>query len=78
MECMADGSMTGMMWWMLVWGLVGLASLVALVLGSVWLVRRGLGSAPREESADEILRRRFAEGEIDEDEYYRLRAKLRE
>lgn len=78
MECMGDAPMAGMMWWMLLWSLVGLALLVALVLGTVWLVRRGIGSTRREDSPDEVLRRRFAAGEIDEDEYYRLRANLQE
>jgi putative membrane protein len=72
--------MGGMMLWMLIWGLVGLALLVLTVVGIVWLVRRGTGSnqpAPPE-SPEEILRRRYAAGELDEDEYFRRRAGLQD
>lgn len=70
--------MAGMMGWMLIWGLVGIALLVALVVGTVWLVRRGNDSSPRVHSPEEVLRRRFAAGEIGEDEYLRIQAGLRE
>ncbi|MBA2530572.1 MAG: SHOCT domain-containing protein [Nocardioidaceae bacterium] len=74
------GGMGGMMLWMLVWGLVGLALLALTVVGIVWLVRRGNGtnrlSPP--ESPDEILSRRYAAGELDEDEYLRRRAGLQD
>lgn len=70
--------MAGMMGWMLIWGLVGIALLVALVVWTVLLVRRGDGPSPRVDSPEEVLRRRFATGEIDEDEYLRIQAGLRE
>lgn len=70
--------MAGMMGWMLIWGLVGIALLVALVVGTVWLVRHGNDPSPRVDSPEEALRRRFAAGEIDEDEYLRIQAGLRE
>jgi putative membrane protein len=67
----------GMMMWMVLWALVGLAILALAVAGVVWLVRH---SAPetghRSESAEEILKRRYAAGEIDEDEFQRKRADL--
>jgi uncharacterized membrane protein len=44
----------------------------------VWLVRRDFGIPSRGDSPEEILRRRFATGDIDEDEYFRLRADLQE
>lgn len=78
MECLGGASMAGMMSWMLIWALVGVAVLVAIVLGTVWLIRRGDGVRDRADSPGEILRRRFAAGEIDEAEYFRLRANLRE
>ncbi len=78
MECLGGASMAGMMGWMLIWAMVGVALLVAIVLGTAWLIRRGGGSADRVDSPEAILRRRFAVGEIDEDEYFRLRADLRE
>lgn len=59
-------------------GLGWVTLLVAIVLGTVWLVRRGGASTDRVDSPEEILRRRFAAGEIDEDEYFRLQAGLRE
>ena len=70
--------MDGMMAWMLIWGVVGLAVLVLSVVGIVWLVRRGGASQqlPDRNSPEEILRRRYAAGELDEDEYLRRRAGL--
>lgn len=72
-----DG-MGGMMAWMLIWGVVGLAVLVLFVVGILWLVRRGGASQqlPDPNSPEEILRRRYAAGELDEDEYLRRRAGL--
>lgn len=74
----ADMGMGGMgMVWMLVWGLVGLALLALAVVGLVWLVRR-TGSVDqggsRPETPEDVLRRRYAAGELDEDEYLRRRA----
>lgn len=71
--------MGGMMLWMLVWGLVGVALLVLAIVGVVWLVRRrdSRGHAVGE-SPEEVLRRRYAAGEVDEDEYLRRRAGLQE
>jgi putative membrane protein len=52
---------------MLVWVIL-LAGVIGLV---VWLVNRGAGGQHREggDSAEEVLRRRFASGEIDAEEY---------
>lgn len=70
----------GMMPWMLVWGLVGIALLVLAVVGLVLLVRHGAGgkdlARPDEDAPLEILRRRYAAGEIDEDDYLRRQAGL--
>jgi putative membrane protein len=52
--------------WALVW--------VALIVLGVWLVSRVVGHRPMSggfETAEELLRRRFASGEIDADEYAR-------
>jgi putative membrane protein len=55
----------------LFWGLV--------IVGIVWIVRRGgWRPGPRPESGVEILERRFAEGEIDLDEYRKRREVLDE
>ncbi len=54
----------GMMLMMLVfWGLV----IVALVLGVRWLISEG--KSPRSDSALEILRQRYARGEINKEEF---------
>lgn len=75
-----DGMGGGMMLiWMLIWGLVGLAIFALAVAGSVWLVRHSGGLRQpegTEESPEEIVRRRYAAGELDEDEYHRRRAGL--
>lgn len=69
-----------MMGWMALWGLVALALLGLSVVGAVWLIRGGRSehaSAPLEPArADEILRRRYASGEIEEDEFFRRRSGL--
>lgn len=64
---------------MLVWGLVGLALLVLAVLGVVWLVRRSEGGpslARHPDHPERILARRYAAGEIDEEDYLRRRSNL--
>ncbi len=75
------GGMGGMMLAMVIWGVVGLAVLGLLVVGAVKLVR-GRGDhavqAPRADSPEEILRRRYAAGELDEDEYFRRSSGLQE
>ncbi|WP_449406870.1 hypothetical protein [Microbacterium maritypicum] len=67
-----------MMGAMVVWGAVGLAFLVAIVAAAAFLVaflvRRDVGARatpPEEASPAEILRRRFAVGEIDDEEFKR-------
>jgi putative membrane protein len=67
----------GMMMWMVLWALVGLALLALAVAGVVWLVRHSAPETGRQpESAEEILKRRYAAGEIDEEEFERRRAGL--
>jgi putative membrane protein len=67
----------GMMTCMALWALVGLAILAIAVAGAVWLVRRNAPeTGHRPESAEEILKRRYAAGEIEEDEFQRRRADL--
>ncbi|MDT0276087.1 SHOCT domain-containing protein [Blastococcus goldschmidtiae] len=85
---MMDGGMMGMMGgWMLLWALVGVALLVVAVLAATWLVKHRSparpGMAPslpgeRDEvaSAQELLRRRYAAGEIDREEYLRMQRDL--
>ena len=62
----------GMMLVMLVfWGLV----ITALVLGIRWLVSQGRDARPRDSALD-ILRERYARGEIDREEYLARRRDL--
>lgn len=66
-----DG-MGGMGVMMLLWGLIGLALLVLIILAIVWLVRHMLaGQRTSADPAEQELRRRYASGEIDSDEYRR-------
>ena len=65
------GGMGGMMLAMVIWGVVGLAVLGLLVVGHAV-------QAPRADSPEEILRRRYAAGELDEDEYFRRSSGLQE
>ena len=76
---MMDG-MGGMGWWMVLWGLIGLAILVIVVLGIVWLVRSmsGPGRSTDDDQAEQELRRRYAAGEIDSEEYRQRLADLRQ
>jgi putative membrane protein len=79
-----DFGVMGLMWLLgivivvLFWGLV----IAALVLGVRWLIRadrRGSqASAPPPATSDplEVLRHRYAKGEIDEDEFERRRKTL--
>lgn len=52
-----------MVMWLLFWGLV----IVGLVLGIRWLINQG--REPRAESPLDILKKRYAHGEIDKEEY---------
>ena len=76
---MMDG-MGGMMLWMTIWGVVGPALLVGLAVVVVPAVRPAnrAGQVPRADSPEEILRRRYAAGELDEDEYFRRSSGLRD
>lgn len=77
MMCGTYGGMTVMM----IGGWVFyLALLVLAVLAIVWLVRslrRPAAGAPSTESAEDVLRRRYAAGEISDEEYRQRLAQLR-
>ncbi len=69
--------MGGMIIGMLLWGLIGLALLVLIVVAIVWLIRQMLtGPGSRPDPAEEELRRRYAAGELDDEEYHRRRGEL--
>ncbi len=67
---------------MLLWWLIGLALLVLLVLGIVWLARQLQSrsrsqSSPAESDPLRELELRYARGEIDRDTYLGMRDDLR-
>jgi uncharacterized membrane protein len=63
------------------WWPMGISLVIGVILIGmlVWLTLRALshGSGPGGQSADELLRRRFAAGEIDEEEYTKRAEVLR-
>ncbi len=61
------------MGWMAIWWILGLA-LVAIVAWALLSSARSRGGA--RESPEEVLKRRYAEGEIDRDTYQRMLADL--
>jgi len=67
--------MGGMGWWMAVWWVFGIAVLVLIV----WAIARAAGGvSPRaEDSPEAILKRRYARGELDREEYQRRLEDLR-
>jgi putative membrane protein len=77
-----DGMMAGMGLWIVLVILTLLAILVLAILGSVWLVRSlQSGRTTRagvadDEAARDLLRRRYAAGEIDDEEFERRLAAL--
>ena len=73
MSDMMDGMTWGMTGWMALWGLVGLVLVVFLVAATVRLLRwpDAPQAEPRRDAAHELLRGRYAAGEIDEEEYRR-------
>lgn len=77
---MMGGEWTDVSWWGMGIGMILWIVLLAVIIGAIVVVMnraQSRGDAPRSESADELLRRRFAGGEIDADEYERRLALLR-
>ncbi|MQA13485.1 MAG: SHOCT domain-containing protein [Pseudonocardiaceae bacterium] len=74
---MDGGMMTGMWVVWLFWGIFGLLLITLAVLAIIWLARNLSGnSGGGRDDAEQILRREYASGRIDEDEYQRRRAHL--
>lgn len=76
---MDGGMMAGMGVAVLLVAAVLVAVLVLAVLGSIWLVRRLRAGTPvtgKPADPAETLRRRYAAGEIDDDEFERRSAAL--
>lgn len=69
---MMNGWMGG---WMLLWGLVGLAALVFVIVGTTWLVRNMDRIGPVENARRE-LDLRYARGEMTAEEYDECRERI--
>lgn len=72
---MMDGMMDGMGGWMMLAPIL-LILVVAAGIGAAVVVRRSGGRGTGSSTAREILDRRYAEGEIDREEYLQLREDL--
>jgi uncharacterized membrane protein len=57
-------------WWMRFWMLMGWGDGVAVLVLLVWAVTRAAGGQPghTEDTPEQILKRRYARGEIDRDD----------
>lgn len=71
------GSMGWWMWWMPFGWILGLALLVVLVWIIAVRTTSGFSVRSAEDSAEQILKRRYARGEIDRDEYERRLSDIR-
>ncbi len=61
-------------WWML----AGMGIIALAVLGSVWLiVRRPVSEGTSRSAADELLRERFARGELTGEQFDEAKGRLR-
>jgi putative membrane protein len=68
--------MSGWMWlWMGLWSVLVIAGIVALVVLAVRALDRGRDSTPTSDAL-ELLKRRYATGELDDEEFERRRKGL--
>ncbi len=76
---MMGGSFGGGLWWL--WSIVGMlfwiALLVALILLIIWLYKKVTGQTTNDGSALEILKKRFAKGEITKKEFESMKKRIR-
>lgn len=74
---MMNGMWSGMWVVWLFWGIFGLLLITLVALAIVWLARNlnGKSNAGRDD-VEQVLRREYASGRIDEEEYQRRRAHL--
>jgi len=75
---MDGGMMAGMGLWMALVAITLISVLVVAVLGSMWLLRRlrNSNAGPTRETPQELLRRRYAAGKMDDAEFERRLAAL--
>lgn len=64
-------------WWMIWWWILGVALVVLVFRLLVGAGRGPTDGRPSRDSAEEILKRRYASGEIDRETYQRMAADLR-
>jgi putative membrane protein len=64
-------------WWMVLWWVFGLAIVVLLVWAMVRAAAGGFSPRPPEDTPEAILKRRYARGEFDREEYLRRLEDLR-
>jgi len=65
------------MWWMPFGWILGLLLLIALVWMIAARTTGGISARSVEDSAEQILKRRYARGEIDRDDYERRLSDIR-
>jgi len=73
---MSVDGMMGMGWMMGGWFLIILLIIVALVLLAIWLARHATSQPAVAETALDILKRRYAKGEIDSDQFEQMKRQL--
>jgi putative membrane protein len=70
--------------WMGLWMLIPLVLVVALLIATLWVITRLMGARQGRQGGqmvarmtpEEVLRRRYASGEIDESDYLKMREQL--
>ena len=77
-DMMGGGMMGGNMLMMALVFLLFIGFVVVIVLGVLWVIRRLRGSDQAAESPPEILKRRYARGEIDAEQYEMIKRELEE
>ncbi|MFC7202941.1 SHOCT domain-containing protein [Haloferax namakaokahaiae] len=75
---MHGGTQTGVPWWMWGMGILGQLLVLAVIVGGGLLAFRALGGDDEGDDALDELRRAYARGDIDDDEFERRRARLEE
>ncbi len=65
-------------WGMSLWGWIWMGAWIVTLLALVWLLVGGTRDRPLREDALDILRARFARGELSQEEYERARTVLLE
>ena len=70
------GAHDGMAWWMLLGSIWFVVLLAGCVYSISWLGRHGVAEHPKKETPLEILKRRYALGELSQEEFDRMRREI--